>query len=95
MVKPARGKSRDRRARGWGRPPLDAGARRFFDRPYQVIGAGRFTAALREKIADPRVRHLPLAGAVDQFTDSTDAAGDPGFLRACVGRGSAPRPPGS
>jgi len=32
-------------------------------------------------ITDPRVRHLPLAGAVDQFTDSTDAAGDPAFLR--------------
>ena len=24
------------------------------------------------------------AGAVDQFTDSTDAAGDLGFLRACT-----------
>jgi len=76
-------------------PPLDPRARRFFDRPYQVIGAGRFTAALRETITDPRVRHLPLAGAVDQFTDSTDAAGDPGFLRACVDRSSASRPPGS
>jgi hypothetical protein len=67
-------------------PPLDTRPRRFFDRPYLVLGAGRFTAALRETITDPRVRHLPLAGAVDQFTDSTDAAGDPGFLRACVDR---------
>ncbi len=66
-------------------PPLDTSTRRFFDRPYQVIGAARFTAALRETITDPQVRHLPPAGAVDQFIDSTDAAGDPGFLRACVG----------
>jgi Domain of unknown function (DUF4037) len=66
-------------------PPLDPRARGFFDRPYRVLGAGRFTAALRETITDPRVRHLPLAGAADQFTDSTDAAGDSGFLRACVG----------
>ena len=73
-------------------PPLDTRPRRFFDRPYQVLGAGRFTAALRETITDPRVRHLPLAGAADQFTDSTDAAGDPGFLRACVGHAQRPEP---
>lgn len=66
-------------------PPLDARTRPFFGRPYQVLGAARFTAALRETITDPRVRGLPLAGAVDQLIDSTDAAGDPDFLRACVG----------
>jgi hypothetical protein len=66
-------------------PPLDTRTRRFFDRPYQVLGAARFSAALRETITDPQVRHLPPAGAVDQLIDSTDAAGDPGFLRACVG----------
>jgi Domain of unknown function (DUF4037) len=66
-------------------PPLDTRPRRFFDRPYQVLGAARFTAALRETITDPRVRRLPPAGAVDQFIDSTDAAGDPGLLRASVG----------
>ena len=66
--------------------PLDPRPRRFFDRPYLVLGAGRFTSALRETIADPRVRDLPLAGAADQFTDSTDAAGDQRFLRACVDR---------
>jgi hypothetical protein len=50
-----------------------------------VIDAARFTAALREVIADPRVRRLPLTGAIDQFTDSTDAIGRLGFLRACMG----------
>ncbi len=66
-------------------PPLDPRTRPFFDRPYQVIAAGRFTAALREAITDPAVGRLPLTGAVDQFIDSTDAVGDLGFLRACVG----------
>jgi hypothetical protein len=65
-------------------PPLDTRARPFYDRPYQVIGAARFTAALREAITDPQVRRLPLAGAVDQFTDSTDAAGDLRLMRACA-----------
>ena len=64
--------------------PLDPRTRPFYDRPYQVIGAQRFTAALREAITDPAVGRLPLTGAVDQFIDSTDAIGDLGFLRACV-----------
>jgi Domain of unknown function (DUF4037) len=65
-------------------PALDTRTRRFYDRPYQVIGAGRFTAALREAITDPQVKRLPLAGVIDQFVDSTDAAGDLRFLRACA-----------
>lgn len=65
-------------------PPLDPRTRPFYDRPYQVIAAERFTAALREAITDPVVRRLPLTGAIDQFIDSTDAIGDLGFLRACV-----------
>jgi hypothetical protein len=63
-------------------PPLDTSTRGFYDRPYQVIDAARFTAALREAITDPRLGQLPPVGAIDQFTDSTDAAGDLGFLRA-------------
>jgi hypothetical protein len=69
-------------------PPLDTRVRGFYERPYQVIDAARFTAALREVIADPRVRRLPLTGGIDQFTDSTDAIGRLGFLRACVGAAS-------
>jgi len=53
-------------------PPLDTRVRGFYERPYRVIGAGRFAAALREVITDPRLRHLPLTGAVGQFTDSTE-----------------------
>jgi hypothetical protein len=56
--------------------PIDVGVRPFYTRPYQVIDAGRFVAALRNSIADDQIRGLPLAGAVDQFIDSTDAADD-------------------
>jgi hypothetical protein len=65
-------------------PPLDTATRGYFDRPYQVIGAGRFTTALREAIADPRLAQLPVTGAVDQYIDSTDALGDVAFLRAAT-----------
>lgn len=64
--------------------PLDTSTRPFYDRPYQVIGAARFSAALREAITDPGIKRLPLTGAVDQFTDNTDAAGDLRLLRACA-----------
>jgi hypothetical protein len=66
-------------------PPLDTRVRRFYERPYRVIDAARFTAALREAITEPQVRRLPLTGAIDQFTDNTDAIGRLAFLRASVG----------
>jgi hypothetical protein len=65
--------------------PLDPRTRGFYDRPYRVIGAERFVTALGEAITDPRIRQLPLTGSADQFTDSTDAAGDLGLMRACAG----------
>jgi hypothetical protein len=56
----------------------------FWDRPFRVLGAARFAAALRAAIADPVIRALPPAGSVDQFTDSTDALGDRRRLRAAA-----------
>ena len=65
--------------------PLDPVVRpAFWDRPFRVLGAGRFAAALRAQIADPVIRDLSRAGAVDQFTDSTDALGDRRLLRAAI-----------
>jgi hypothetical protein len=67
--------------------------RPYYERPYQVIGAGRFATALREAIADARVRRLRPSGAVDQLIDSTDALGDLRLLRAVaasvIGPGAA------
>jgi predicted N-acetyltransferase YhbS len=65
-------------------PPLDTRVRRFYERPYQVIGATRFAEALHEAIADPQLRHLPLTGAIDQVIDNTDALGRLPVLRACA-----------
>jgi hypothetical protein len=64
--------------------PLDTRPRRYFDRPYQVISAGRFAEALQAAIADPRIRALPPAGAVDQVIDSTDALGSAQIRRAAI-----------
>ncbi len=67
-------------------PPLDPAVRpTFYDRPYRVIDAGRFVAALRGQVRDERVRALPLAGAADQFIDSTDAIADKALVRAAIG----------
>ena len=57
--------------------PQDANSRLYYGgRPYRVIHAERFVAALIAAIKDPDVlRMIPnfgLAGAVDQWVDSTD-----------------------
>ena len=64
--------------------PLETGTRPYFDRPFQVIGAGRFATALQREITDPAVARLPPTGTVDQFIDSTDVFGDVARLRATV-----------
>ena len=38
---------------------LDPATRPYYDRPYQVLDAGRFAAALRRVITDPEVPPLP------------------------------------
>lgn len=50
----------------------------FHERPFQVIHADRFAAAIAAAIADEQVRSLPPhLGAVDQFIDSTDVLDNP------------------
>jgi predicted N-acetyltransferase YhbS len=63
--------------------PLKTHVRRYYGRPFLVIGAERFAAALGGA----------GLGAVDQFIDSTDAIGNLGFLRACMR--AAVREPGT
>lgn len=64
--------------------PVPATMRWFYQRPYLVLGGDRFSAALRASMASPRIRELPLAGAVDQLLDSTDAVGDAAARRAAI-----------
>jgi hypothetical protein len=52
--------------------PVEPAARPFFDRPYLVLGAGRFVDACLGGVRDRWLRSLPLVGAIDQFADSTD-----------------------
>jgi hypothetical protein len=74
--------------------PLKPHTRSYYDRPYQVLDAGRFANALREAIADPQIRQLPAIGAVDQFIDSTDALGNIQLLRAAAKTAIQPGHPG-
>ena len=64
--------------------PLDPATRPYYDRPFQVPGAGRFAAALAGVITDPLIRRLPPIGAASQFLDSTPALGDLRFPRAVI-----------
>jgi hypothetical protein len=56
--------------------PQDPSSRPYYGRPYQVIMADRFVTALIAAIQDPEVRRIAekfgLAGALDQWADSTD-----------------------
>jgi Domain of unknown function (DUF4037) len=58
-------------------PAVEPSLRLFFTRPYRVLGAARFVDACLDSIADPRLRSLPLVGAIDQFVDSTDVLSYP------------------
>lgn len=55
--------------------PLDTKVRYFWDRPFLVLDARRFSHALVATIADPFLADLPYVGAFDQFVDSTDMIG--------------------
>lgn len=49
----------------------------FFDRPYHVIFAKRFTQALYTVIEDEQIKALTPIGGIDQFSDSTDLLDNP------------------
>ena len=51
---------------------VDPQARPYHDRPFLVLGAGRFTDACRGTVTDSWLGELPLIGSVDQLADSTD-----------------------
>lgn len=73
--------------------PVPATRRMFFDRPYPVIDAQRFAAALSAAVTDPAVAALPPLGAVDQVVDSTDVLSSPALARAVAA--AALQPEGS
>ena len=56
----------------------------FHDRPFVVINAGQLAQGLIDTIKDRAVRHLALAGAIDQFCDSTPLLTAPQKARRIV-----------
>ncbi len=62
--------------------PVDEGVVFFHSRPFRVLGSSRFVDACLERVSDPRLRALPLVGAIDQLADSTDLLSDPDALRS-------------
>ncbi len=62
--------------------PQPAQVSPFYDRPFQVIHAGRFVEAIRATIQSEEILALPEhLGSVDQFLDSTDALNFPERFR--------------
>jgi hypothetical protein len=63
-------------------PPLPARVTRFHDRPYLVIHAGAYAAAIRERIRNHRVRNLTRVGSIDQFGDTEELSSTRQQLKA-------------
>jgi Domain of unknown function (DUF4037) len=77
--------------------PLNTHTRGYFDRPYQVLDAGRFTAVLRQAITDPLIRQLPAgtrASCEPRSPRPSPAAPGPHHdrLAAPAGAGSSTHP---
>ncbi|HUX86125.1 MAG TPA: hypothetical protein VMW65_03905, partial [Chloroflexota bacterium] len=64
-------------------PALSPTVSPYYGRPFQVIHADRFVAAIEAAIRDSNVLAIRgKFGAVDQFSDSTDILSDPNTFRA-------------
>ncbi|MER6505969.1 DUF4037 domain-containing protein [Nonomuraea sp. NPDC001636] len=61
---------------------LEEGVRGFHDRPFRVIGGERFARSLMASVTDPVVRGLPVAGCVDQLSDTVELLTSPRRARA-------------
>lgn len=64
---------------------VDATRRPYFGRPYPVIDAGRFAAALLDRIDDALLATLPPIGGIDQYVDSADVLTRPELTRKIMG----------
>jgi hypothetical protein len=62
--------------------PVDPTTRPYFDRPFQVLKAGRLADSLLAAVSDPAIAALPRVGAIDQHADNTDLLTDAHRSRA-------------
>lgn len=65
--------------------PVEPAVRLFYTRPFRVLRSRRFVDACLARISDPWLLSLPLVGAVDQFSDSSDVLSDPSRSRRLGG----------
>lgn len=66
--------------------PLSTRTINYYSRPYSVIFAGRFAAAIKREIKDPRVKKIAIdIGSIDQFTDSTNVTEDLALIKKLRG----------
>jgi Domain of unknown function (DUF4037) len=56
---------------------VDPTVRLFHARPFRVLRSSRFVDACLERVADTRLRSLPLIGGADLVSDSTDVLESP------------------
>ena len=61
--------------------PLDTQRRRFFSRPFHIIGGERFASALLEAIEDGDLKQPRVIGGVDTLSDNTDFLEDVNLAR--------------
>lgn len=62
-------------------PALDPSCSLFHQRPFRVLHAERFAAAVQETISDPWLRALPLYGGLNQYCTTTDILESPAAWR--------------
>jgi hypothetical protein len=62
--------------------PIEPTITDYFNRPYKVIFAGRFTDATRAAITDERIKAIAAdIGGVDQLVDCTDVSAQPHLMQ--------------
>ena len=60
---------------------VEPSVRLFYTRPFRVLSSRRFVDACLAQVEDEWLRSLPLTGAIDQWSDSTDVLSDPPLTR--------------
>ena len=62
--------------------PVPTKVSSFHERPYMVIHADEIAVAIRAAITDEQIKNIPVRiGALDQFVDCTDIAGNADLSR--------------
>jgi len=62
-------------------PPVDFSIKNYFERPYMVIFADRFSFSIMKSIKDEKLRNFKYAiGSADQFADCTDLTDCPELM---------------